>query len=316
MITLNFPKATNDLLTNNSDIIRFEHVTKEVAFEQAIDAVNYPVHIVPAHYQLNGDFVNASGLSNSGRDKQFNLVVVDKLRNDEHQTIACVTDTYGSVPISHTYAELREELDSSDIDYEISELYVAGNGGQQQLKIIIKGLCDLDGTMDGLDMMINLTTSVDGTKLHGLHMLAYSSTGDFKMDIFGADYKLAARHTTTINTRTTQFMPTILQMIENWNDLIMPTMSLMCDEKYSQSMALALLEDIGKKSGIGTRHLDNIADLYKTDMVRTKDKTDSLYRVFTTFGQYINDEMDEKPELQEKFLSNVAKHVDKKLIKS
>lgn len=280
-------------------------------WEAAKDVVDYPVFIVPAFYrdEDTDEFVNANGETNTGRDKVFNLVVVDKYRDGDKQAIATVTDTYGSVSTADTYEQFHQELLLSETAHKLNSLFVSGNGGMQQLTVELKDMLDISGCPDNLQMRVVLETSVDGSKAHKLSMRVHNKTSKTDMHVYGGDYTLKARHTNTIGERVQQYIPTLNKMIENWNDVIIPTMSLMFDEKFDRDFALDMIDDICKKSSVGERHQTAIRDLYKSGGVKTLDTTDSLYRVNATFNQYFEGALDEKKELQNKFKDSVAKAV-------
>lgn len=286
------------------------------SWENAKDAVDYPVYIVPAFYQdTDEQFINANGQTDTGRDKDFNLVVVDKFRNDDKQVIACVTGLYGSLKTVDVYQQLENELFISENKNHVDSLYVSGNGGVQQLTIAMEDMISMNGTPDELSMKIRLETSVDGSKAHSLSMIANNTTGDIGINVYGGEYRLSARHTNTINDRTFHYIPTINQMIANWNDVIIPTMSLMYDEKFERNMALNLVDEMCKKAKIGERHQKSIRDLYASGLVRTNDKTDSLYKINMTFNQYFDENLEEKTELRNKFKDGISKAIHNELQK-
>jgi hypothetical protein len=285
-------------------------------WENAKDAVDYPVHIVPAFYQDEDSlFVNANGETNTGRDKDFNLVVVDRLRDGDKQVIACVSGLYGSLKTTDVYAQLQNELLMSDNKNHVDSLYISGNGGVQQLTVAMDDMISMSGAPDELSMKIRLETSVDGSKAHSLSMVATNETGDIGIHVYGGEYRLSARHTTTINDRTFHYIPTVNQMIANWNEVIIPTMSLMYDEKFNRNVALNMVDELCKTAKIGERHQKAIRDLYVSGLVRTNDTTDSMYKMNVTFNQYFDDNMEEKTELRNKFKDGIAKAMHNELNK-
>ena len=292
----------------NFGIVRLGSDDVEADWDTAIDAVDYPVHIVPAFYQHNDEYVEASGKTSGGRGKTFNMVVVDKLRNGQQEAIACVTGRYGSLNVANTYRDLKEQLNG--VDYKLARLYVTENGGFQSLTLEFD-LDALDGTADDLTMHIILNTSIDGTSSHTMSARAYSKTGGFSTAIMAGNGKLSARHTTTIENRTINFVPTVCNLLENWNDIIAPTMALLCDTKYDASLANELLDRIAEDSGVSEPHREKIGMLYNSSSVRTNEQGHSLYRIQATIAQYVNDEMEEKPELQNRILNGLDKKIRK-----
>lgn len=279
------------------------------------DVVDYPVWITPAFYKDEdiNEFVNANGKTNTGRDKNFCLVVVDMFRNNDKQAIATVSDAYGSLSTKDVYAQLQQELVVSETNHEINRLYVSNNGGMHQLTIKLNDMISMEGVPDELVMMIRLDTSVDGTKAHSLSMIVHNPKSDTDIHAYGGNYNLSARHTKTIGTRSAYYIPTIQSMIDNWNDVIMPTMSLMFDCKFKRNVALDLIADICKDSKIGERHLNNIKELYQSGAVKTEDSTDSLYRINMTLNQYFDDELGDMQDTKQKFKDSATRSIQKHL---
>lgn len=285
------------------------------AWDVAIDVVNYPVKIVPSFFKQDDEFVQAQGMTNTGRPTEFNFVVVDKLRDNNFNPIACVTSRYGTVNTSSVYEDMRSQMDSLDEKYSLDRLYVSGDGGTQSLSIFMNDMVGLSGIPDDVLMEIRLNTSVDGSKAHSMGLYVRNKTGDTSMAVYGGAYKLSARHTNTIVERTVDFIPSINSMIENWNENIIPMMMVMFDSKYDREFAEELVDQLSEDAGIGKRHRDNIKALYVSDQVRTNDGSDSLYRVNAAITQYIEDELDDKRELQDRFLDGLSKAVSKQIKK-
>ena len=279
------------------------------------DAVDYPVWITPAFYkdEDKDEFVNANGKTNTGRDKNFCLVVVDKYRNNDKQVIATVSDAYGSLSTTDVYDQLQQELYLSETLHEVKSLYVTSNGGMHQLTIKLNDMISMEGIPDDLVMLIRLNTSVDGTTAQSLSMIVHNLTGGTDVNVYGGNYTLSARHTKTIGERSAYYIPTIQSMIDNWNDVVIPAMSLMFDNKFNRNVALDLISDICKDSKIGERHTKNIRNLYASGAVTTKDTTDSLYRVNMTLNQYLDNELADMQDTKQKFKDSATRAIQKQL---
>lgn len=304
---------TNDHIKDTNLVVLPSN--NEEAWVIASDVVTYPVNIVEAFFKQDDDYITASGKTNTGRDTSFYFVVVDKLRDGTSNPIACVTDKYGTVNTADVYKDLRSQLEQLEEEYELRNLYVSGDGGAQALVVSMKNMMGMEGLPDEVNMNIRLNTSVDGTKSHSISMMVHNKTGNTTSAVYGGDHKLSARHTNTLNARTVDFIPHITTMVENWNDVIIPSMMLMFDSKYDHAFAEELVEQLAEEAGIGKRHRENIRELYKTDQVRTNDKTDSLYRINATIAQYIEEELEDKRELQDRFRDGLAKAVNKRMKK-
>src|SRR4030065_83010 len=244
-------------------LVKVSDLPKAEAWEAVRDTVDYPVNIVNAYYKKDDKFVNANGETNTGREKNFNLVVVDKFRNGNDQAIATVTGGYGTVVTKDVYVDFEKQMGLTEQDYSVEQVYVTGNGGAQSLTLSFNDMMNLDCVPDALVMKVRLDTSVDGTKQHTLSMLVHNKTGDVSSAVYGGDYKLAARHTTTINERTIDFLPSLSIMVKNWNAVIMPMMNLMFDQKFEKKAAVEVLTEIADTAGIGERHQEKIRSLYE-----------------------------------------------------
>ena len=304
--------SENSILKGTENVI-LKGMSKNSAWEIAADAVDYPVHITNAYYQKDGEFVNANGLTTNGRSKYFNLVVVDKLRNGDLQTVAAPTGLYGTLITKDAYRDLKEQLEEIEQAYNVHDLYVSYNGGSQSLTIEFEGMSGLNNLPDEITMRVRLNTSVDGTSYHSLSMVAYNKTGDTSTNVYGGDFKLAARHTTTLGARTIDFIPQIARMISHWNDTLMPTMELMLNKKFDRKIALEIVDGLSKDAGVAEKHRVRIAQLFESGNIRTNDISNSLYKVHATIGQYIEDELEDSRGLQERLRNGLAKSVKKYL---
>lgn len=295
-------------------VVRFDE--KEPAQWDAVkDAVDYPVRIVPAFYKLDeasGEFRSANGQTPTQREREYNLVLVDQYREGDEgfQAIACVSDHYGTVSTKDVYEDFRVQLQEIAQNHRIRKLYVSGNGGAQTLVVQMLNMKSLDGP-DNLVMEVRLQTSVDGTRQHSISMSAYNPEGDTSIFVYGGEYNLAAKHTSTIGGRTVNFIPQLVKMIAYWNTVIIPSFNLMYDAKFSRPAAINFLTTVSKEAGMGEQHQSKIAELYKSLAVHTNDKTDSVYRVNYTINQYIDSEMNTAPATQSKFKAAVAKRIAK-----
>jgi len=287
----------------------------EEAWKRVKNAVDYPVYLLNAYYKDDENFVNANGETNTGKDKHFNLVVVDKLNDGNKQVVSAVTGQYGTVVTKDVYCDLHSQLLMSDQKHHIVGLFISGNGGNQSLLVEMDDMMDISCTPDALAMRMRLVTSVDGTTAHTLSMVVHNKKGDISQNVYGGQYKLSARHTNTINQRTIEFIPSLNLMVKNWNDLIMPTMNLIYNQKYNRKAAVEMVELLAGDAGIGERHRVNIRELYESGGVRTNDTTDSLYKINTVINQYIEDEMSDKKELQERFKVSLSKALQKQIKK-
>lgn len=304
------------LIESSNGYISLMDYSREEAWGIATDVVDYPVELTTAYYKdWKGDSIRATGRTNTGRDKHFRLVVVDMYRDGDFQAIAAVTNQYGLIRTIDIYKDLREQLEETNKDYDLVGLYVSGDGGYQSLTMEVKGMAAMSDFPDEVAMWLRLCTSVDGTKSHTLSLIAHNKTGDTSAAVYGGEQRLAARHTNTIADRVMDFSPQIRKLIENWNEIIIPTMILMFDNKYDEVMAKMLLDSIADNAGIGQRHRTEIRQLYESDRLRTNDNSHSLYRIQNALTQYVDDELNDKVELQERFKEGIARAINREVNK-
>jgi len=299
----------NTILKETHGFVPCYMIDSDEAWEVVKDAVDYPVVITNAYYKDDDsdEYVNANGKTNTARDKYFNLVVVDQFRNGDRQVISAVSGKYGTIQTRAVYETLHHQLNISEVKHKVCNLFVTGNGGGQQLTIEINDKMNMEGLPDELVMRVRLDTSVDGSKAHTLSMIAHNKSGDISAHVYGGDYKLSARHTTTISDRTVNFVPAISDMIEQWDDVIIPTMQLMYDNEFNRNVALDLVAGMAEKAGMGERHIVKLTELYESNAVSTKAEKDSLYRVNAVLNQYVEEELEGKQELQNRFKDGIAK---------
>lgn len=312
----------NTLLLNAANgRIKFDGIQSvNKQWAMARDAVTYPVEIVNAYYKRpvskNSDktmFVNANGTTNTGRDKHFNLVVVDKYRQgiEAMECIGVVTGLYSTIDTERVYADLEDQLKELGIKHHIRELYVSGTGGTQRLLLEMDEMRALGEIPDDLVMQLRINTSVDGTAIHSVSLHMHNQTGNNSIALYGSDYRLNARHTTTIHERSVDFTPQINKIIANWNETIVPLMKLMYEDRFNKRAALSMVDAMAKESGLGERHREKVVKLYESDEVRSNVTEDCLYRVALTLNQYVEEELANRPELQERLKKGLAKSLKK-----
>lgn len=283
----------------------------EQAWEAAIDAVDYPVAIVPAFFPKRAkdgetQYIKADGLTASGRPKEFLLVVVDRNRTRNHLPIATVTHQYGTFTTPDIYRDLQAQIDSFTKKYELSNLYVSINGGVQNLTIQFNDMETVSDIPDELKLRLVVETSVDGTRAHTVTLMPWSVPASAPISITGASFNLSARHTSTIHERAIDFTEQLNRIVKAWNDEIIPFMKLMMEDKFDKNVALDLIEQIGDEAKISEKHRVAIKDRYSRNAVDSTIKGDNLFKVNVAINQYIEEEMDERPELQERMRGGLS----------
>ena len=276
----------------------------------AIDAVSYPVNIVDGYYKdANGNMKKALGQTNTGRENQYNFVVVDRLRNDDYQVVFSPTGMYATLNTPDQYIDLKNQLTEAGHEHMPVALYVSGNGGAQKLTVAIKNIVNMSGIKDKLTMHVCLSTSVDGSRMHTLSMYAFNETGNIAM--YGGEYQLKARHTRTIDERTVDFMPAITAIVDSWNTTIIPFMIGLNDCKFDRNQALDILGAVMDENKFAEKHRVELRKLYSSAGIRSNEEQDSLYRVNVALNQYISDNTtmaeDQKDRLRVGLSNSISK---------
>lgn len=284
------------------------------AWDTAIDSVDYPIYVKPLHFHHNGDEMTAAGKTNTNRDSQFFGIVVDRNRTDELSTISTVTNTYGSIPPAEVYDSLRTELDSMGIVNEPVALYVSGDGGRQILSIKIDGQKS-PNCRDDIGMMVQLVTSVDGTKKHSMRLVAYDYTNDVEMvGLTNEQFNVSTRHTQAIKDRHIAFETVLTRLIQEWNNTIMPMMAMMMDATFERKTALSLLQNMLKDADVPLRHQKKLEDAYQSKMADATHEH-SVYSVMANVSSYLSTELADKPERAEAFREKLNKRAHKTINK-
>ena len=283
----------------------------DTAWEWTIDMVDYPVKIVPAFFGTeDGDgYKIARGMTNTGRETQYQFVLCDKYRTGEMLPISSVSDTYGTMSTKTAYDDLRKQLDASGVEYKIEELYVSGNGGSQVLSIRFPKRRDFKGNEDALSLILRFDSSYDGSRSHSLNLVAYFVKDDAILDFGGKVEKLKARHTTTITDRTINFIPSIAKLLEEWDKTIIPFVMFMQDSEFDMSQVREIIEKLCEDAGIGERHTTKIVGSIENK--RVTEKKMSFFDCTLAIGAYLNQNMEHKPEQQERFVKNLGKSMRK-----
>jgi len=297
------------LINHQTGVVPLAGKSRAEAWETAIDAVNYPVHIVAGFYKIDGEYVRAEGTTIIGRPTGFNFVVVDKLRSGTYNPIATVTDRYGSMPAPSVYADLQQCLDKTTTGYRPREVYVRGDGGAQELVIECQSKALVDE--DDLRLLLVLTTSSDGTTTHHMTLSVWQKKRKFRMPVPAITQKLEARHTQTLMERTIDFAPSVQAMITAWNDDIVPLLHFFADCTLDERIALEELDRVAKEVGFGTNHRSALVQSYKEGEIKTSEKN-SLYQVYTALSQY-TEEAATSRESADRWRDKISKSMDRDL---
>jgi len=296
-----------------SGAVYLRSLDPEHAWNLAKDVVDYPAGIVDGYWQdEDGNFFDATGMTRDGRDKAFRFVIVDPYRIGAFQTIACVSDTYGTLNTRQIYEELHSDLENMDITVYPFEVYVSPNGGQQMLVLEVENLSTWDGP-DRMSMQIVLITSVDGSTRHAIKAVPFNKETRAPMSIYGHAYNLAARHTTTIKERSINMIPSITSLVGKWDSDIIPMMSLLCEEEFDQNEALAIADELADEIGLAEKHKERVTNLYPTQHMATNETRHNMYRVVSAICQTINDVGQEKRQWLNRHTEKMEKAMHRRI---
>lgn len=288
------------------------------AWEQAIDAVTYPVYIRPLYFTHpesadpeNPDMERAEGTTNTGRDCQYFAIVVDRNRTGTLSTISTVTGLYDTLPVADVYSALQSDLEKANIKASPIEVYVSGDGGRQALDVGIEGLDFVDSNRKNkFEMHLVLSTSVNGSKQHCVRVAVVNAeTGVEVIGVTGdISINLSARHTKTIKERHAAFSTILDTLLKEWNSTIIPSMMMFCDCTFDREFAVNILTEIMDDSDIPEKHRERALDWY------AKTETDhSLYSVMHGLSGYLQNELENKQERLEMFREKITKKSNKVL---
>lgn len=273
---------------------------------KAMELVDYPVMIKSLYFDHEGEQFPAVGTTNTDRDTEHLAIVVDRQKDGTLNTVATVTDTYGTIPPAQTYEMLMNDLNDMKIVGQPTLLYVSGNGGRQVLSVDIEGQL-APNCKDVIGMQVKLFTSLDGSKRHSMQLVARDKTNNVEFVGIGNElFNLNARHTTSIADRHIAFSVTIGSMIKAWNEKLMPFMALMGDATFDRATAVELLRNITIESKLAATHTQSVENAYLSKMM-DEGGDHSIYTVMSSLSQYVQDQAKLRPEHADKMRAAIDK---------
>lgn len=262
------PDTFNQALAESCIVSLSGHKSRADQWEAAIDAVNYPVAVTPAFFVQNDEYIRAEGPTNTGRDSEINLVVVDRLREGTFSAISARTGRYRVIRAADSYADLRAHMDAKKgvKGYKLREVYVSGDGGRQALTIDAGNECVIGG--EPVTLLVTFRTSYDGSTEHELTLEAWHKKGKFRLPVPAVTRKLSARHTTNADDRVIDFAPKLASMIEEWGETIVPMLHVFADDQMDVKLAESELDRVASEAGIGKRHRARLVAEYDIPVSR------------------------------------------------
>lgn len=284
--------------------------TSLTAWEDAIDVVDYPVHIRPLFFKPSAEcllsipntdgFAEATGDTKTGRNTQFYGVVVDRNRVCDEQVISVVTGTYATLSTPDVYKDLQTDLKENGINAKPMAVYVSGNGGRAILSVAVTEAEAAIGNTKA-KMIINLDTSVDGSKKHTLRLSVMDDAGVEIVGLGEKTFTVGTKHTKTIGERHVSFQTVLVKLAIEWEDTIMPMLVLMNDSVFDRSFAVDIFEEIMQNAELPERHIKNALNSFKPN------QQESVLGVLRGISSYLNESLSDKPERLEDFREKINK---------
>jgi hypothetical protein len=287
---------TNPIKEKANGIMNLYSLEKTRAWELAMDVVDFPVQIVPLHYEDKGEYPLAKGSTNTNRDVQFFGVVVDRNRTGDKQVIATVTDSYHTINNAKVYKDLMNDLDGANVENHPEKVYVSSNGGRQSLLVKLPKMATPVLSVGKFSMSISLVTSVDGTLKHSISVNPLDESG---RTVFGMEssFSFSSKHTKNLKERHVAFSAVIDKMLSEWNEVIAPMLTLMDGTELKANEALLLTQEILESSKIPEKHVKKMVEEF--DDYR---QTHTPLSVLHDITSYIDDTLAEnRPERVEQF---------------
>ena len=272
------------------------------AWDVAVDCVDYPVEIVPLFWKNNktDEYETAEGVTNTGRLNQIFGINVDRDLTGKFETIGTVTGLYGTLPTAEAYRNLQGTLTEAGVESRPVRVYVSGNGGRHELVVSLGKKASPRPNIE-VDMAIVFNTSVDGSKLQAIRLVAWSSEGHEILGINEADFDVNSRHTKTLGERHASNVLVVSKLVETWESDIIPMMSLMSDGEFDKETVLSLLDTLLEQSNIPDKH--SVAIRSKISDEKT------AFDVLNTVSGYFGELSDDKPERVDTFKKNINKNI-------
>lgn len=293
----------NPICKYPNGLARLDHIPPTDGWQRAVDMVDYPVYLKPLMFSHQHDgmadtIVDAVGQTNTGRETRFYGVVVDKCRDGNLSTISTVTDNYATIPAAEVYRSLQEDLSRLTMEHQQAiprSLYVSGDGGSHSLTVAIPGFTWVTMEAEEIVMNVRLGTSVDGSARHSISLVpTIKETGVEVLGIQGRNMSLSTRHTKTIRERHVAFSHIIMQMMKDWDDLIVPSMVLLNDCKFDFRGAMDILESLLKEAELPAKHIDGACENFRRRVDREVQV--SMMGILNSVSGYLEVELQSKQE--------------------
>lgn len=262
--------------------------------------------------ELTGDNLQiAEYVTDTGRDGQFFMVMVDRHNTGEYMSLTPCSDYYAAIPPAEIYRSLRTMLEGSDATPVY--VYNSYNGGQQLLRVEIRGLKDITvENLPGIKMELVMKTSLDKSSNHSISIRPVTEDGVpiLFSDTRGHGYNFQVRHTTGARAEIVNFNTAVASIAQNWNEKIVPFVKFIggdFDEKDVSALMENILDDAALPKDVETE----IRSAFKTKAVYTTEANGSeAMRVIKTVCAVVDDR-DVTPMAKQRDADKVSKAITK-----
>ena len=186
-------------------------------------------------------------VTESGRDGQFYMVMVDRHNDGDWKSLTPCSDYYAAVEPSEIYENLRKMLEFTK--NQPTYVYNAFNGGSQQLRVRIEDMQGISmDTIEGMHMELVLKTSIDKSSNHVLSVMPVTEDGTpiLFTDSGKNGFNFKVRHTNKAKAEIVNFNAAVASIANAWNNKIVPYVRFLADGDLSESEVLGLMKNIAE----------------------------------------------------------------------
>ena len=207
---------------------KLSNLPHENAWEELENALTFPVGIVTAYFNMgSGDLRIAEKVTPEGRESQYYFVVVDPERSGNFNPVYASTDRY-SPPNLADYVHRIRQAESGDISIHPDYITLTCDGSQITTHFSVQGLEIPDVGAKKAHFGFIFRTSVNGSLAHSFYPIFEL---DDVMIPLGEASGIKTKNTKNINKRLDEFHEKVDDLIENWNENLIPMVQLFGEKK-------------------------------------------------------------------------------------
>jgi hypothetical protein len=298
------------VIVNNAAVKKSNgHITNSLEgdWETAIEAVDYPVYVVPAFFQMENEeeYREAKGITREGRDTDYHFVVTDPRNNGVLNPVASVTGNYTPISTKETYIQVRDSLKEIGETSYPNFLFISSDGAIQVLSVILnERKVSVDDTEPEISLKIDVMTGYDGTTKHRMKMSAFNSDG-LDIPLFG-DFNLARKHTKNIGQDVFAYTSAIMDIINHWDEAV-NTLKILMNSEFNKEEFIDFVKAFASDSGMSEKHIDRIVTRVSSGEIQSHNAFSGVKEV----SKYVSFNLDDKPQLQERIKEKMTKAMEK-----